>query len=28
VNNGYATVSDKPGNSIEWTEVAIKKYTI
>jgi mandelate racemase len=28
VNNGHATVSDKPGNSIEWNEVAIKKYAI
>ena len=28
VNNGYATVSDKPGNSIEWNEAAIKKYAI
>ena len=28
VNNGYATVSDKPGNSIEWNEAGIKKYAI
>lgn len=26
--DGYATVSDKPGNGVAWNEAAVKKYAM
>ena len=28
VHNGFATVSDKPGNGLNWNEAAVKKFAI
>jgi mandelate racemase len=28
IQNGFATVTDKPGNGLAWNEAAVKKYSI
>lgn len=28
VKDGYATVTDKPGNGVEWNEAAVRRFSI